>query len=469
MTAVRPVGKRRERDMTIGSIVGNLIRFSLPLMAGNLFQQLYNLVDTWVIGQTRQTDAYAAVGSVGPIINILIGFFSGFATGVGVVISQYYGAKRYDRVSDAAHTAMLTTVLLGVGFTLLGMFGTPWLLRLMLPSAETAGVLAHGKTYLTIYFSGMMGLMLYNIGSGILRAIGDSTRPFYFLVVSAVINTVLDLVFVFVFHMGVAGVAWATVIAQWLSAVLTVVTLLRCRSCVRLEWRRLHIHRDLLGAIIRIGVPSALQLALTAFSNVFVQSYVAGVNTDKTFCLAGWTSYSKIDHIIFVPIQALAMAVTTFVGQNYGVNNMRRARRGALVGYGICTVCVLCIIVPVVVFAPQLAPLFNDDPRVVHYAVLLLRCITPFFLLSCANQVFSAALRGAGNSRAPMVIMLSTFVGFRQVYLFVMSRFIANEILPIGMSYPAGWLTCCIVMVWYYRRYRFEVATFSPKAEEVTP
>ena len=449
-------GRRADMDMTTGSIVGNLLRFALPLMLGNLFQQLYNMVDTWVIGQTGNTAAYAAVGSVGPITNILIGFFTGLASGAGVVISQYYGAKKNEQVSKATHTAMVLTLLLGVLFTLVGVVGTPWILQLMLPGEETRAVYEFGKTYLIIYFSGVLGLMIYNMGAGILRAIGDSNRPFYFLVASSLTNIALDLWFVFgPWKLGVAGVALATVIAQWVSALLTIVVLLRSTTCVRIMLRQLRMDMFILRQIIRIGIPAAIQMAITAFSNVFVQSYIAGVDTDATYCLAGWTSYSKIDHFIFLPVQSISLGVTTFVGQNLGAGDIPRARRGTLVGYLMATISAICIIVPVILFAPQLAPLFNNDPKVVHYAVLLLRTITPFYLLCSVNQVLAASLRGAGNTKAPMFIMLGTFVGFRQLYLLLTSNFVSNEILPLAMGYPAGWFACSVCIVLYYRYYRF--------------
>lgn len=452
-------GRRHDVDMTQGGIVGNLLRFAFPLLIGNLFQQLYNMVDTWVIGQTNNDGAYAAVGSVGPIINILIGFFMGLSSGAGVIISQYYGAKDYKRVKEAVHTAILLTLILGVLFTVLGVLMTPTVLDLMLHSQSDAdAIFPHAKTYLTIYFSGVLGLMLYNIGSGILRAVGDSAHPFYFLVVSAVINIALDFLLVFGLDMGVAGVAYATVIAQGVSAILTVITLMRTESCVKLFPRQLRLHRDMLGKIFRIGLPAAIQMALTAFSNVFVQSYISNVNADKTACLGGWTSYSKIDMFIFLPVQSLALAVTTFVGQNLGIGDVDRAKKGTKYAFFMSLGASVAIIVPVMIFAPSLAGIFNPSPDVVHYATLLLRRITPFYVFTSVNQIFSASLRGAGNTRAPMIIMLTTFVGFRQLYLYVMSNFISNELLPVAMGYPAGWFACALVTFLYYSRYSFKRA-----------
>lgn len=448
-------GRQPDMNMTEGSILKNIIVFALPLLLGNLFQQLYNMVDTWVIGQTGQNGAYAAVGSVGPIINILIGAFSGFATGAGVVISQYFGARDEESVSKAVHTSVLLTLILCVVLTALGVGMTPTILRWMLESeGEESEVLPFAEEYLTIYFAGISGLLIYNMGSGILRAIGDSRRPFYFLLVAAVTNTLLDLLFVFVFKMGVAGVAYATVIAQIFSAICTVVVLLTTDSVVRVIPKRIRIDSAMLKKIVILGFPAAVQLALTAFSNVFVQGYIAGVNGDQTYALSGWTTYSKIDQFIFLPLQSLALATTTFVGQNYGIMNLKRAKNGTRVAYLCATIITATIILIVEIFAAPLARLFNSDPAVVENAVMLLHYITPFYLFCCVNQIFSSALRGVGNSTAPMIIMLTSFVGFRQVYLFFMSNYISNDLLPIGLSYPAGWAVCAVSTLAYYLIYK---------------
>ena len=450
--------KRHDMDMTQGGILSNIVRFSLPLLAGNLFQQLYNMVDPWVIGQTDDTGAYAAVGSVAPIINILIGFFGGLASGASVVIAQYYGAKDEEQVKRATHTALVLTVILGVVLTAIGLLMTSPILKMMLRTDGTDNaVYPAAKHYLTIYFVGLFSMMVYNMGAGILRAVGDSNRPFYFLVVSAVTNIVLDLLFVFRFGMREDGVAWATVIAQTISAILTVIALIRTPSWIKLEFRSLKIDWMHLKKIFQIGIPAAFQMAITAFSNVFVQSYVAnvsGVRMDD--CLAGWTSYTKVDHFLFLPVQSIALAVTTFVGQNLGSGNPDRARRGVSTAFRLALCINAVLITLVMIFAGPLAGIFNDDPQVVAYAKLLLTWVSPFYMLTCINQIFASALRGAGNTRAPMLIMLGSFVGFRQLYLFVMSNYISNELVPIAMGYPAGWLVCSIVTLLYYRAFSFE-------------
>lgn len=439
------LSRRKDVDMTSGNIFRHIISFALPLLVGNIFQQLYNTVDTWVVGNFVSNEAFSAVGTVGPIINMLIGFFMGLSAGAGVVISQYYGAKREDDVSRAVHTAVVMTLVIGVVFTFIGIGMTPFMLQLMKTPAE---VLPESTAYLTIYFSGLMGLMLYNIGSGILRAVGDSQRPFYFLVVCAVLNTALDLLFVLALGMGVEGVALATIISQGVSAVLVMITLLRTDGCIRISLRKLRIHWDMLKKIVTVGIPAALQMAITAFSNIFVQSYINYFGAD---CMSGWTAYAKVDQLLFLPMQSISLASTTFVGQNLGRNQPERARKGVAVALKIALCATVLMMIPVLVFASPIVSFFNDKPQVVDYGAMLLRWMSPFYLLCCFNQIYSGALRGAGNTKAPTIIMISSFVVFRQIYLYVMSG-ICNEIIPIAMSYPAGWLLCSSLNTLYYHK-----------------
>ena len=431
-------------DMTEGNIFSHLLLFALPLLAGNIFQQLYNMVDTWVVGNFVSEEAFSAVGTVTPIVNMLIGSFLGLSSGAGVVISQYYGAHKEQRVQDAVHTSICLTIVMSVAFTFIGVGMTPTMLRFM---RTPDNVFPQSEAYLKIYFAGMAGLMFYNMGAAILRAVGDSRRPFYFLVTAAIINTVLDLVFVIVFHLGVRGVAYATIIAQGISAILTILLLLRSHSCVRLELRKLRFHMDLLKQIIRVGIPAALQMAITAFSNVFVQSYINQFGSD---CMGGWTAYVKMDQLIFLPMQSLALSATTFVGQNLGGGKPDRAQKGLRTSLIMAIVVTIAVSAVTITFAPYLVAFFNDKPEVISYGTLFLRHLTPFYVLCCVNQIYAGALRGAGNSRAPMIIMLCSFVLFRQAYLNIVSRFISNTILPLAMGYPAGWFVCSLVTLIYY-------------------
>ncbi len=445
--------KKSDIDMTQGNIATNIIMFALPLLAGNLFQQLYNIVDTLVIGHFGMAEEYAAVGSVAPIINILIGTFMGLSSGAGVVISQYYGAKKEDKVHDSVHTSLALTLILGIVFTAVGILLTPILLDIMLENEEGGdGVLHYARLYLSIYFSGVMGLMVYNICAGIMRAVGDSNRPFYFLVLSSVVNIVLDLLFVAVFKMGVVGVSLATVIAQWVSAIFAFITLIREKNCVRIILKDIRINRNLLGKIVKVGIPAALQMALTSFSNMFVQSYVAGANGSQVVNLGAWTSYSKLDQFLFLPTQSISLSATTFVAQNLGINNVKRAKKGVKLSVGLSMCATAVSIIFVMIFAPFFASLFkSDNVKIVELATVLLRYITPFYICTCINQIFSAVMRGAGNSRAPMIIMLCSFVGLRQIYLFIMSNYISNDLLLIGMGYPFGWVSCAVLILIYYK------------------
>lgn len=431
--------------MTQGSVVGHLIRFAVPLLLGNLFQQLYNTVDLWVVGKFVSNEAYSAVGAVTPIITMLIGFFMGLASGAGVVISQYYGAKKYNQVRQTVHTSIVMTLALGAVLSVAGILIIPYMLKLMNTAPEAV---PEATTYLTIYFAGAMGLLLYNMGSGILRAVGDSKRPFYFLVVSALLNIALDLLFVIGFGMKVEGVAYATILSQGVSAALILLVLARSNEdCVRLRWQELRVDRRILRQIIRIGVPSALQMAITSFSNVFVQSYINYFGLD---CMSGWTTYSKLDQFIILPVQSLGLAATTFVGQNLGTDQVERAKRGTRDAFLLSVGITVVISSAAIALAPQLVAFFNDKPEVVAYGSLFLRYMCPCYVLICVNQVYSGSLRGAGISQPPTYIMLASFVVFRQIYLYIMANFVSNTILPIAMGYPAGWLVCSVLTLIYY-------------------
>lgn len=432
--------------MTQGNIVSLLIKFAFPLLLGNLFQQLYNTVDTWVIGNYASNEAFAAVGSVSPIINMLIGAFGGFANGAGVVISQYFGAKDDEKVSHAVHTSVFMTIFMCIFFTAFGSFVSPLFLHVM---KTPANVFPESNTYLSIYMAGISGLLIYNMGAGILRAIGDSTRPFIYLVVSALTNIVLDLLFVIKFNLGVAGVAYATIIAQGLSAILVVITLLKTSSCVKISLKKIKVHTDVLSKIIKIGIPVAIQMAVTSFSNIFVQSYI---NTFEADFMSGWTAYVKIDSFLFLPMQSISYAITTFVGQNLGNNNPERAKKGVKISIALGMAITAVVVIPIMIFAPYLIAFFNDKPQVIEYGTTLLRYVSPFYILCSINQILSMALRGAGNSRAPMLITLSSFVFFRQVYLYFASTLFPANFIVTAMAYPAGWILCTAIFIVYYRK-----------------
>ena len=439
-------GSEHSVDMTQGNVVGHLVRFAIPLLLGNLFQQLYNTVDLWVVGRYVSNAAYSAVGTVTPIINMLIGFFLGLASGAGVVISQYYGAKKHDKVRETVHTSLVMTVILGVILTALGILIIPTMLRLMKTDLQAV---PEATTYLSIYFGGLLGLMLYNMGSGILRAVGDSKRPFYFLVVSTLLNIALDLFFVIGLGMGVEGVAYATILAQGISAVLILIVLAHSEDCVRLRLKDLRLSLHILKQIVCIGIPAALQMAITSFSNVFVQSYINVFGLD---CMSGWTSCIKIDQFLLRPVQSLALAATTFVGQNLGTGQIDRAKQGTRYALFLSWGIALGLAAVVVPSAPLLVAFFNDKPEVVAYGVMFLRLLCPCYVMVCINQIYAGSLRGAGISQVPTYIMLASFVVFRQIYLYVLTNFVTNTPLPVAAGYPLGWLVCSVLTLIYYSR-----------------
>lgn len=436
---------RHDTDMTQGSIFGLLFAFAVPLMLGNLFQQLYNTVDSLIVGNFVSKQALAAVGCTGPIINTLIGLFSGLATGASVVISQYYGAKDEEKLGKAVHTTVMLTLVTCVVLTVVGVWATPLMLELMDTPPD---VFSEAELYLRIYFGGVSGLLLYNIGSGILRAVGDSTRPLYFLIFSAVMNTVLDLFFVAVLKQGIAGAAIATIISQFVSAILVMLLLLRSKDSYRLEISQLRMHKGMLRRICNIGIPSSLQMGITAFSNIFVMGYI---NHFESSCMAGWTAYNKLDALAMLPMQSLSLALTTFVGQNLGAGDLKRAKAGPRYGLIMGYIVTAIILVPMMVFAPQLTALFNDDREVIEFGTLFVRLCTPFYVAFVINQVYSGALRGAGDAKNTMYIMLFSFVVFRQIYLFIVSRMGATAGI-IALGYPMGWMMCsALLLIYYYK------------------
>lgn len=451
--------KRKDKDMTQGGIVKLLIQFSIPLLIGQLFQQLYNTVDTLVVGNFVGKEALAAVGSTASIINMLIGVFLGFSMGANVVVSQYYGAHDEKSVHDTVHTTIVMSLAFSVILTVLGVVLVPLMLRMMDTPAD---VFQDAAAYLRIYFTGVSGLILYNMGSGILRAVGDSKRPLWFLIFSAIMNTILDLVFVVVFDMGVAGVAWATIISQFLSAVLILFVLSRTSGPYRLIWSHLRINRAILNSIIQIGLPSSIQQGVTAFSNVFVQGYI---NRFGSAYMAGYSAYGKVDVFALLPMQAVSMASTTFVGQNIGAGDVQRAKKGIHASLLLSIGCTAILIIPMMIFAPQIISVFNSEPDVIYYGALYMRLTSPFYLTVCINQIFAGALRGAGDTRAPMFIMLGSFVVFRQIYLFVFSRIFPGNFYPIVFAYPAGWILCSTLLYIYFRHSHWEHRRFILKTE----
>ena len=434
--------RRLDSDMTQGSIWRQLIEFSLPMMIGLIFQQLYNTVDTIVVGQFVGKEALAAVGTTSSIINMLVGFAAGLSTGSSVIISQCYGSRDHEGLHKAVHTSISITFILAVAFTALGVLGADTLLRLQ---STPEDVFPEAHTYLTIYFSGLLGLLLYNMGSGILRAVGDSRRPLYFLVFSAVINTALDLIFVVVLGMGVEGVAYATIIAQFLSALLTLFVLTRDHAPYGIHWNRLCIDLPTLKRIISIGLPSGIQQAITSFSNVFVQGYI---NFFGSACMAGWSSYNKLDAFTLIPMQAIAMASTTFVGQNYGAGRLDRVKKGTWVTLAVGVVYTLATGALLLLGQDVIMHLFTNDETVVFFGEAAMHWFCPFYFLLSILHGLAGAVRGTGASVPPMVVLLVSLCLFRIVWIqWVLPLFSGIE--GVFILYPVSWALGAGLMILY--------------------
>ncbi len=434
-----------DADMTEGNVWKHMIRFSVPTAVGLLFQQLYNTVDTLVVGQFVGKQAQAAVGSTGPIINTVVGFCAGLAAGASVVISQRYGAHDREGLSRAVHTTVAMTFILCLITTVIGQLIIGPMLQFMQTPED---VYDEAGRYLSIYFSGISGILFYNLGSGILRAVGDSRRPLFFLILSALLNTGLDLLFVLGFGMKVEGVALATVLSQVVSAVLILITLTREKQSYGIRWRQLRMDRDSLRQILRLGLPSSIQTAVTSFSNVFVQSYI---NAFGSACMAGYGVYGKIDAFALIPVQSIGMSSTTFVGQNWGAKQAVRAREGVRVATLMSIISTAVLGLLVFVLARPLMTLFSPEEDVIEYGVRFIRIVTPFYLTICFNQIYAGALRGVGDATVPTVIMLISFVAFRQVYLAV-TRAMGAGFLAVALAYPVGWILCSTLLIIRYAR-----------------
>lgn len=436
-------------DMTTGSIWKLLLSFSVPLLIGNLFQQLYNTVDSLVVGNFVGTEALAAVGSTTCIINTMVMFFTGTSIGATVVISRHYGAHDDRKLHLAVETTMMVTFIASILFTGIGVLFTPFMLRFM---STPEDVLPSASEYLRIYFSGISGLLIYNMGSAVLRAVGDTRRPLLFLCFSSILNTVLDLIFVIVFDLGIAGVAYATILSQFISAALVLVVLTLDGGSYHLVWQDLRIDRLTFRQILSIGLPAGFQQSLTSFSNVYVQSYV---NYFGSACMAGWSCYTKIDQFIFLPLQSMNQAATTFVSQNIGAQDIKRAKRGSMTAFYMSTAITIAISAILWFTAGQFVSLFNQDPSVISYGVLFIHTNSTLTFTCCATQIFSGSLRGAGDSKTPMLVMLFSYVLFRQIYLYVITQFI-NTPAVVGFGYPLGWIVCSLLTSYFYFRGSWE-------------
>ncbi|MBQ7875185.1 MAG: MATE family efflux transporter [Oscillospiraceae bacterium] len=429
--------------MTEGNIWERIIKFALPLALGYIFQQFYTTVDSIVVGNFVSKQALAAVGTTTPIINMLIGFFTGLSSGASVVIARNYGAQNKEKVQDAVHTAIGMIFTLSIFATAIGVFMVPYMLKLMKTPDD---VFAESQTYLSIYFAGIASLMVYNMGAAILRAVGDSKRPLFYLIISSFVNIVFDLIFVIVFKMGVAGAAYATVLSQVISSFMVLFSLTRTEGMFKLHWNKIKMHGYVMKEIFHIGLPTAIQQSITSFSNVFVQSYI---NAFGSSVMAAWSAYIKIDHFAIIPLDSISMSITTFVGQNFGVRDVKRAQKGTKYAVILAFAATAAITVPIMIFAPQFIWLFNKEAEVIEYGAFLLRFMTPFYSCVAVNHVLSGALCGSGDTKVTTAIRLFSFVIFRQIYLFAVTQY-TDSFVAVALGYPLGWMISAVFGTIYY-------------------
>ncbi len=434
-----------QKLMTSGSIPKQMLLFALPIFLGNLFQQLYNTVDSLIVGNYLGSEALAAVSSSGNIIFLMIGFFNGLAIGSGVVISRYFGARNIERMQMAIHTTVAFGLIVSILMTFVGIFFTPTLLEWM---STPESVMPQSITYFKIYFLGSVGSIMYNFFVGILQAVGDSKHSLYFLIVSSIVNVVLDLFFIATLHMGVGSAAFATIISQYISAGLCLYLLLTTKASHRLYIQKIRIHKDVLKEILKYGLPSGFQNSIIAIANVVVQS---NINSFGDMAMAGCGAYSKVEGFAFLPITSFTMALTTFVGQNLGAGNSERTLKGARFGM-LCSMLIAeSIGVFIFVCAPYLIAAFNNDPNVVEYGRLRGQTSALFFFLLAYSHCVSAILRGAGKSMIPMIVMLVCWCAVRVGFLTI-TGILYHNIWFVYWIYPITWTLSSVVFFIYYHR-----------------
>ena len=437
--------KRVQPSMLEGPIWKGLIGFAIPIMLGNLFQQLYNTADTLIVGNLLGKQALAAVASSGNLTHMLVGLLQGTAMGAGILIARHYGARDREQLQLAVHTGLAFALLAGIVLSVIGVLITPQILRWMDTPAD---VLPESIAYFRMYFMGVWSTFLYNMCTGILRNVGDSRRPLYYLIFSSVLNVVLDLVFIRVFHGGVASAALATVLSQAVSAALCLWQLTHTDEICRVELRKIRIHVPTLKHVIRFGLPSGIQHSVTSFANVVVQT---NVNAFGSNAMAGCGPYSKIEGFAFLPVTCFSMGLATFVGQNLGAKQHDRVRQGAK--FAIPWAMLMAEIIGVLIWtlSPWLISLFNSDPDVVAYGVRQARVVSLFYPLLTLTHCMAGILRGAGKPTVPMAVMMSIWCVFRVLYITVMVRLIP-EITVVFTAYPVTWTISSILLVIYYRK-----------------
>lgn len=445
----------KHNQITEGVIWKQLLLFFFPILFGTFFQQLYNTADAVIVGRFVGKEALAAVGGpTGPLINLLIGFFIGLSSGAGVIISQFYGARQEERVNKAVHTAIAFSILCGVIVMVVGIVTAPYALKAMGTPDE---ILYYAVLYIRIYFVGVIPNLVYNMGAGILRAIGDSKRPLYFLIASCFTNIILDIIFVVYWHMGVAGAAIATIISQLVSAVLVILVLIRSKEAYRLVPKAIGIDRDMLQRIIRIGFPAGLQSVMYSSSNIIIQSSVNSLGTDT---IAAWTAYGKIDSVFWMIISAFGISITTFVGQNYGAGKKDRVYKGIRVCMVMSFASAIVLSALLFTFGNYVYLLFTTDAAVIEKGTEILRYLAPTFFTYVCIEIYSGALRGAGDCWIPMIITSLGVCALRVMWICVAVP-LRPTIETVIFSYPLTWAVTSILFIIYFnwfgklRRKRF--------------
>jgi len=431
--------------LTEGKISKKIILFALPILLGNLFQQLYNVADSLVVGNVLGKDALAAVSSSGSLIFLLVGLLSGIFVGAGVIISRYYGAKSYKDLSVAVHTTVAFGIITGIIVTVAGIALSPTLLKLM---GTPEDVLPNSIIYFRLYFAGGIGMAMYNTCVGIFQAVGDSRHPLYYLIISAVTNVLLDILFVAVFDWGIAGAAIATTISQLLSAILSFVKLTRVNDVYKVRISLIRINPGMLFKILKLGIPTGIQNSVIAFANVIVQS---NINKFGSTAIAGCGSYSKLEGFAFLPITSFSVALTTYISQNLGAGEFVRVKKGAR--FGILAGILLAEAVGVLlwIFAPVFIKIFNSDPDVIRYGVMQMRTEALFYFLLSLSHCLAGIMRGAGKSTIPMIVMLVCWCAIRICYISIMVKLIP-DIRVIFWAYPLTWSLSSIIFMIYYKK-----------------
>ena len=444
-------------DMTKGSAWKLIVQFAVPVFLSQVFQQLYNTADALIVGRFLGDEALAAVSASGPLIFLLISFFTGLSMGAGVTISRYFGAGDYDRVSRAIHTDVMLGLISGVILTVVGVWLTPTFLRWMGTAPE---VLPDAIAYFRYYFIGVLAVVMYNMCKSIMNALGDSKRPLYYLIISSLTNIVLDLLFIGAFHWGVWAAAVATTISQAVSMILCMIHLMKKGTIYQVELKKLHIDREMLGQIIRYGLPSGVQNSVIGFANVIVQS---NINSFGKVAMAAYGAYSKLEGFAFLPVTSFTMAITTYVGQNLGAGMKPRAKKGAIFGIAAAAIIAELIGVATYLGAPWLVELFSRTPEVIELGVLETRTICLFYCLLAFSHAIASVCRGAGKAFVPMTIMLGVWCVFRIFYITLMMQW-RHEIIYVYWAYPITWAISSVIYLFYFLFSNWQNG-FDPKPE----